>query len=344
MRAALVRESNLRFSANAARRSVTGRVPGIQPKLRIGQVNDPFEREADHVADQVMRMPAPGALGACACGGQCPRCQGQKPGEELLQPKRQPPSAVSSEVPAQVPEVLQSPGQVLDTSTRRFMEARFGRDFGDVRVHTDERAAESAHAISAVAYTVGRDIVFGAGHYAPQSSDGRRLLAHELTHTIQQSERATPSVARLAAPPIRAGAHDTLQRVGECAGKSNTNCFGKCVHTSGIGGFCTWSGSIKTGCVCVPRDQPMLRAAKQFLFDAIIAALIVAGIVLTAVAVAAIVACLMGPCEVGVLIGALGWAAAMLVLAIIRSGGGGGAGDQTAAAGETATSGENATA
>ncbi|OBF33682.1 hypothetical protein A5724_19220 [Mycobacterium sp. ACS1612] len=89
--------------------------------------------------------------------------------------------------PGIVTDVLNSPGQPLDTATRSYMESRFGQDFGDVRVHTDSTAARSAAAIDAHAYTVGCDIVFGAGQYAPGTSQGGKLLAHELTHTVQQT-------------------------------------------------------------------------------------------------------------------------------------------------------------
>jgi hypothetical protein len=99
-------------------------------------------------------------------------------------------AAISSppvgDVPPIVHEVLRSPGQPLDAGNRAFMEPRFGRDFSGVRVHTDPRAAESAQAVNALAYTVGRDVVFGAGQYAPTSHAGQRLLAHELTHVVQQ--------------------------------------------------------------------------------------------------------------------------------------------------------------
>jgi hypothetical protein len=88
-----------------------------------------------------------------------------------------------------VHEVLRSPGQSLDITTRGVMEHRFGHDFDDIRVHTGARAAESARAVGARAYTVGRHVVFGAGHYAPGTMQGRRLLAHELVHTIQQGRR-----------------------------------------------------------------------------------------------------------------------------------------------------------
>jgi len=75
----------------------------------------------------------------------------------------------------------------MDTGTQQFMESRFGQDFGQVRIHTDGRAAESASAIQARAYTSGRDVVFGEGEYQPSSESGRRLLAHELAHVGQQS-------------------------------------------------------------------------------------------------------------------------------------------------------------
>jgi hypothetical protein len=96
------------------------------------------------------------------------------------------------EVPQVVHDVLRAPGQPLDPSTRTYMESRFGADFGRVRVHADDRAAESADVIRARAYTVGRDVVFGARGYAPSSRSGRELLAHELAHTIQQRRRNAP--------------------------------------------------------------------------------------------------------------------------------------------------------
>ena len=83
-------------------------------------------------------------------------------------------------------EALRSPGQPLDRHSRAFFEPRFGSDLSQVRVHADARAAESAHAVTARAYTVGQRVVFGRGQYAPQTADGRRLLAHELAHTLQQ--------------------------------------------------------------------------------------------------------------------------------------------------------------
>ena len=98
-------------------------------------------------------------------------------------------------VPPIVRDVLRSPGVPLDTITRSFMEPRFGHDFGKVRVHADAHAAESAGAVNALAYTVGRDIVFGARQYEPRTIAGQRLLAHELSHVVQQGPDTTATLA-----------------------------------------------------------------------------------------------------------------------------------------------------
>ncbi len=98
-------------------------------------------------------------------------------------------------IPSIVHEVLRSPGQALDAATRGLFESRLNHDFGHVRVHADGAAAESANAVAASAYTVGTHVVFGAGRYAPGTDAGRRLLAHELAHVVQQSGSGSPSVA-----------------------------------------------------------------------------------------------------------------------------------------------------
>src|SRR5262249_3339076 len=89
-------------------------------------------------------------------------------------------------VAGMVAEVLAMPGEKLEEATRRRLERRFGHDFADVRIHADARAASSAQALDAFAFTVGRHIVFDAGRYAPHTTAGRALLAHELAHVIQQ--------------------------------------------------------------------------------------------------------------------------------------------------------------
>jgi len=126
----------------------------------------------------------------CACGGtSCPTGECEPCRKKRVQRATNHPSALNSEsfvVPAIVDEVLNSAGQPLDAPIRAFMEPRFGHDFGQARIHTDAKAADSARAVNALAYTVGRDIVFGDGQYAPHTSAGQKLLAHELTHVAQQ--------------------------------------------------------------------------------------------------------------------------------------------------------------
>jgi hypothetical protein len=103
-------------------------------------------------------------------------------------------------VPSVVGEVLKSPGRPLAAATRAFMEPRFGHDFSGVRVHSDERAAESARAVSALAYTVGNHIVFGAGQHDLSARHGQGLLAHELVHVVQQEGEQTSAGPRTAQP------------------------------------------------------------------------------------------------------------------------------------------------
>ena len=170
----------------------------IQAKLSISQPDDIYEQEADRVAEQVIRMPVPMLQRACApCvagGAPCPKCEDEKIG--LVQRNiGQPSSATGSSVPNNFLQNL-GPGRPLDPATRDFFEPRFGHDFGRVRVHTDAKAAESARAVNAQAYTVGRNVVFDGGAYSPSTSRGRWLLAHELTHVVQQSRMTDKATQR----------------------------------------------------------------------------------------------------------------------------------------------------
>ena len=141
----------------------------------------------------------------CACGGaagkegECEECR-QK-AMNLQRRANNGAGAAPPAVPPIVHDVLRSPGQPLDASTRAYMEPRFGHDFSKVRVHADDRAAESAKAVNALAYTVGRDIVFGAAQYAPGRPNGDRLLRHELTHVIQQNSRRWTGEALIVEKP-----------------------------------------------------------------------------------------------------------------------------------------------
>jgi hypothetical protein len=157
------------------------RTPAATPSRTVHRPPGPSLRRA--LAVPGVSSEPPGrrgdSLSSCACGGRCPRCQAPATGSHF--------------VSASVQDALRGPGAPLDRSTQGFMQSRLGYDFAHVRIHTHEQAAQSARDLNANAYTVGSHIVFGPGRYSPASSAGRRLLAHELTHVVQQSSsRTTP--------------------------------------------------------------------------------------------------------------------------------------------------------
>lgn len=161
----------------------------LQRKLVIGAGNDPLEREADRLADRALAAPMRGDFTNVPVSVQrhaMSRASG---------PAAAPPS---------VNRALAMPGSPLEASLRRDMEARFGHDFTQVRVHRGGAAERSAAAVSARAYTVRGDIVFGAGQFAPQTGEGRLLLAHELAHVVQQGAGVVDAsvVQRALAPPL----------------------------------------------------------------------------------------------------------------------------------------------
>lgn len=167
-----------------------------------------------------MRVPTGLLQRKCTCGnragagGDCESCQKENASSTLQR------AAVNAEPVAEVPPVvldeLRSPGQPLDTASRAFFESRFGHDFSSVRIHQGAKAAESALAVNAIAYTVGNDVVFEAGRYAPNTRDGRRLLAHELTHVVQQRS-ASPGIAS----KLKIGASDDAsERAADAAAQT----------------------------------------------------------------------------------------------------------------------------
>ncbi len=153
--------------------------------LAVSRPGDAFEREADHVADQVLGMSLPGQGDVARAGDAHP---------PLLRSARGP--APARAVPGIVHDVVGSPGTPLDRQTRTFFEPRFGADLSQVRVHADDRAAASADAVNAKAYTLGNNIAFAAGQFAPNTGGGRRLLAHELAHVVQYARGAPPALRR----------------------------------------------------------------------------------------------------------------------------------------------------
>lgn len=187
----------------------------IQAKLEMSQPGDIYEQEADQAARQVMLMLDDAVIGAAPSGQSAARVQrmcaecaeeslerSAADNEEKkvnrrsadlrtvklsrLEQQSGGAATTSPAVEAQI-EGLRGGGESLSEPLRRFFEPRFGFDFGRVRVHTDTQAAESARAINAHAFTIGSDVVFAAGQYAPDTSVGRGLIAHELAHVIQQT-------------------------------------------------------------------------------------------------------------------------------------------------------------
>lgn len=210
--------------------------PVLQAKLRISQPGDAYELEADRIADRVMRVPNPDVVNGVdpsliapvSMQRKCVTCDEQ---EERDRRKTQNGMREMTHAGSGiVPRALHQGGQPLDADARAFFEPRFGVDFGDVRVHTGTKAAQSARSLNALAYTVGRDMVFNDGQYAQHTESGRRLLAHELAHVTQQSSmlqrRISPEevsgeligqtmsvVANFSAPAFTVQAGDTVEIV-----------------------------------------------------------------------------------------------------------------------------------
>ena len=195
----------------------------VQAKLTAPAIDDPYEREADRLAERALRMPDPSsnrsqlAVSAFPAGQAQRKCAGCE--EEEQGKLRRKGDGANSEsaafAPATVNQILNSPCLPLAQDTRAFFEPRFGRDFGAVRVHTGPHADALARSVNALAFTLGRDVVFRAGQYAPHSEPGRRLLAHELAHVAQQSGGA-PRLQRQPAdeeePPKMAVSGDSVRK------------------------------------------------------------------------------------------------------------------------------------
>jgi Domain of unknown function (DUF4157) len=149
---------------------------GLQTKLKVNEPGDIYEQEADRIADQVLASPAHSEINSSPPSIQ--RFSGQSYGQ-------------MDAVPASIDHALASPGRPLEAALRQDMEQRFGHDFSQVKVHSDAVAERSARDVNAQAYTVGHNIVFGAGSFVSGTSAGRRLIAHELTHVVQSGKASS---------------------------------------------------------------------------------------------------------------------------------------------------------
>jgi hypothetical protein len=179
----------------------------VQTKLTVGSANDAYEHEADRTADMVMRKPENTSKNGAYTEGSpfmptitpvvqraCTHCENDK--EQTAQRKEAGAATGGFTAPDSVSRAISRGGSALDGNAKTFMESRFNRSFDNVQVHTDGESAASARDISARAYTSGNHIVFGDGQYQPNTDGGRHLLAHELTHVVQQGEeirRKTPT-------------------------------------------------------------------------------------------------------------------------------------------------------
>lgn len=237
----------------------------IQRKLTISAPGDTFEREADDVADRVMRMVEPSPISSvpAAIQRKCAPCEEaekagaaphapsvdlqsieggeeeEKPGltKMTVQRKAEFGAAVAAISPSVVDRLAdaQSSGELLTSGTRHSMETAFGRDFSRVRVHRDREAAELSHQLGARAFTHGNHIYFGSGTYDPEGSSGKRLLAHELTHIAQQGHAAlksggdaapTATAVRAAPPAIQRAATWTAAVPNEINSLADTAIIG----------------------------------------------------------------------------------------------------------------------
>jgi len=183
------------FSHHFAKIDILPR-PVVQPKLVVGSPGDKYEQEADRVAERVMGISEPRAASSCACSiqGNCRKCeeaelklQSIEDEKDLLQSKE-----ITGQNAETTPDLessinaIRGGGKPLTESERAFFEPRFGCNFRQVRLNMDARAAEAARAINARAFTSGKNIIFGSGEYLAGTRKGQFLLAHELTHVVQQ--------------------------------------------------------------------------------------------------------------------------------------------------------------
>ena len=172
----------------------------IQCKLSIGSTDDPLEDEADTMADRIMRMPEQNFIQR-----KCAHCEAEEKEEQIhrkslssfIQRKGSDSGVFATEAISNQIQSSRGNGSSIDVNAKSFMENRFGSDFSDVKIHTNNEATQMNRDLKAKAFTVGNDIYFNEGQYHPATNDGKHLLAHELTHVIQQKEDENIMPSRL---------------------------------------------------------------------------------------------------------------------------------------------------
>lgn len=206
----------------------TTTIPFVQAKMAVNKPGDKFEQEADRMADRVMRMPKPEEKVQRAevkedklQKAEAKEEKIQKKEEEKVQRRGDGTPSVSSQTQSAIHNKTTG-GQPMSTDVRSFMEPRFGADFGNVRIHNDAESASLSNQLSARAFTYQNHIFFSRDQYQPGTSDGRHLLAHELTHTVQQGaaiQRQPMAISTTTTPPPvqRLGVQDALDKFSEWA-------------------------------------------------------------------------------------------------------------------------------
>jgi hypothetical protein len=174
----------------------------IRPKLKIGQPGDKYEQEADAVADKVMRMSSAETMQMQPFEEEeepiqmkCEKCEE----EEMLQPESETGGGYASPEISHKIEMSEGNGAALPNETNRFMSNAFRSDFSGVQIHTDSNALQMNQKLGARAFTVGSDIYFNKREYNPESTDGKQLLAHELTHVVQQNNNVNRKIQMMSA-------------------------------------------------------------------------------------------------------------------------------------------------
>lgn len=188
--------------------------PTIQKKMSVGSANDVYEIQADAMANKVMRMTDSSNQNFTQTGAliqkKCSHCEQEekvqmKPLSEETTPLIQRHSSENaSYAPSHVESQINNSkggGSIMDSETKNFMETRFGTDFSEVKIHTGSQAVQMSRELNAQAFTVGNDVYFNEGKYSPHSDNGKHLLAHELTHTVQQGGGIGRKIQKLGANP-----------------------------------------------------------------------------------------------------------------------------------------------
>jgi outer membrane protein OmpA-like peptidoglycan-associated protein len=213
------------------------RAHSVQAKLQVNEPADGYEREADSIADRVMSMRdtsngnMPFFKPAATIQRKCQHCEE----EEKIKVQRKESLGMditgSNNLDRYV-SGLASSGQSLPDTSKRFFESRFGNDFSNVKVHTDSVAAKSAQSINALAYTSGNHIVFNEGQYSPDTDSGKKLMAHELTHVIQQTGTSKQAIQRqpAAEPSPTEMSACTMHFVKASTEFTNAKEFDGCMH------------------------------------------------------------------------------------------------------------------